>query len=632
MRNRYVLLADLPAIALAASGAFLLRFDWWFYRDRAEFSAFLIAALLIKPVVFYALGMYRRYWRYASTGDLMALALAVAASSAAMTVFVVLALFAGQLEAFSRSVVVLDFLLTLVFAGGVRFAVRVIAESLREPRGAGGVLVTPRQGARRRTLVVGAGDAGAMVVREMQRNPQLGMQPVGFLDDDPAKRSKEIYGVTVLGDVASLGRVARSARADEVVIAMPTAAGPAVREAVEACQALGLQSRTIPGVFELLDGKVSVNRLRHVEITDLLRRSQVAAREDSSGYVTGRTVLVTGAGGSIGMELCRQVAHRRPRRLVLLGHGENSLYEAAGRLREMYPQVEMPIALVDIRDRRRLKRLFRRYEPEVVLHAAAHKHVPLLEENFEEAISNNVVGTRNLVDAALEAGTERLVAISTDKAVSPTGIMGASKRMAGLIVRDAARRSGRAFVVVRFGNVLGSRGSVVPLFKQQIERGGPVTVTHPDMTRFFMTIAEAVHLVLQAGGIGKGGELFVLDMGPPVRIMDLARDLIHLSGFTTEQVPIAITGMRAGEKLEESLWEDGAQLAGTAHPDVRRVTEHPEYAGDLDAAVETLYQAARAGNRAGVEAVLADCIPTFAPSRPAVPRPVPRVVRRASSS
>ena len=334
---------------------------------------------------------------------------------------------------------------------------------------------------------------------------------------------------------------------------------------------------------------------------------------ESSNYVTGQTVLITGAGGSIGSELCRQVAHARPTRLVMLGHGENSLFETHATLHTAYPDVPLHVVVADIRDRVRIERIFQQLAPDIVFHAAAHKHVPLMEENFEDAISNNVVGTNILVDAAAQSGAKRFVAISTDKAVSPSCVMGASKRMASLIVQDAARHSGRSFVVVRFGNVLGSRGSVVPCFKAQIERGGPVTITYPEMKRFFMTISEAVHLVLEAGGMAKGGELFVLNMGESVRIIDLAEDLIHLSGFTTDQIPIISTGTRPGEKLEEALWEDDARVEPTVHPDILRVTEPLTSAGDLRAATKALEHAAREGDRLQVEATLCDWIPTFTP-------------------
>ena len=613
MRNRYVFLADVVAIGSAVLGAWVLRFDWRFFQYRPEFPVFLAAALVIKPAIFYGFGLYRRYWRYASVRDLIAVVFACGAAAVAMSLFVGLALPFGLIQELSRAALVIDSLLTLLAVGAIRMSVRIVQEPRVKTRIGRWPFGQKEAAVGKRVLVVGAGNAGTMVVREMQRNPQLEMEPVAFLDDDPVKLGKRIYEVPVLGNTQSLGRIARIDRIDEVIIAMPTAPGAVVRKVVETCQTLGLRSQTMPGVFELLDGKVSVSRLRHVEIADLLRRRQVAGSAESSSYVTGQTVLITGAGGSIGSELCRQVAFARPARLVMLGHGENSLFETHANLNDAYPEVPLDIVIADIRDRSRIKRIFTRFAPDVVFHAAAHKHVHLMEENYEEAISNNVVGTEILVDAALQSSTKRFVAISTDKAVSPRSVMGASKRMASMLVWDAARRSDRPFVVVRFGNVLGSRGSVVPFFKAQIERHGPVTITHPEMKRYFMTISEAVHLVLQAGGIGKGGELFVLNMGEPVRIMDLAQDLIRLSGFTTDQIPIITTGIRPGEKLEEALWEDDAKVEPTVHPDILRVTEAPPPAGNLHAAAQALEHAAREGDRFQVEAILCEWISTFTP-------------------
>ncbi len=450
-----------------------------------------------------------------------------------------------------------------------------------------------------------------MVVREMQRNPQLGMQAIGFLDDDPVKLGKQIHGVRVIGNVDLLKRTTLPVPVDEVAIAMPTASGQAVRSVVERCQVLGLRSRTIPGVFELLDGKVRLDRLRHVEITDLLRRTQVSGRASTSGYLDGRTVLVTGAGGSIGFELCRQVAYARPERLVMLGHGENSIFDAHAQLREAFPDVKVSTVIADIRDQARIRRVFAQFDPQVVFHAAAHKHVHLMEENPEEAVLNNVVGTQNVVDAAIASKTERFVAISSDKAVSPNGIMGASKRVGDMLVRVAGQTTKRPFVVVRFGNVLGSRGSVVPSFKRQIERGGPITITHPDMKRFFMTIGEAVHLVLEAGGMGKPGELFVLNMGEPVRIVSLAEDLIRLSGFSPEQIPIVFTGSRPGEKMEERLWERDSIVESTLHSEILRVTEQTTLGANPHSAVRALEAAALTGDRLAIQSLLKQYIPTF---------------------
>ena len=618
MRNRYVLLADLLAVAFAAIGAFVLRFDLSFISHRSEFTPFLMAGLCIKPVVFYFFGLYRRYWRYTSVHDLRALTLASLTASALMAILEAVALSMRLFPEFSRAVLVIDWMLTLLAIAAIRVSIRVIGEA--RPGAAWRSRPAADRDHARGVLVIGAGDAGAMVVREMQRNPQLEMHPVGFLDDDPVKKGKQIYGVLVLGNVDSLKRATQVRRVDEVLIAMPTASGQAVRAVVERCQALGLPSRTIPGVYELLDGKVNLNRLRHVEISDLLRRPQVAGTTSAATYLHRRTVLVTGAGGSIGFELCRQVAYARPSRLVMLGHGENSLFDAHGQLQEAFPSVPIAVVIADIRDPARINRVFAAFKPEVVIHAAAHKHVHLMEDNPEEAILNNVIGTQNVVDAAIAYRTERFVAISSDKAVSPNGIMGASKRIADMLVRAAGRKTERSFVVVRFGNVLGSRGSVVPSFKRQIERGGPITITHPDMKRFFMTIAEAVHLVLEAGGIGKPGELFVLNMGEPVRIVSLAEDLIRLSGLAPEQIPIVFTGQRPGEKLEERLWERDSIVEPTQNSDILRVTERTTLDGNVEAVMTAFETAANGGDTAAIQSLLQQYIPTFTPVAPVRPR------------
>ena len=611
MRNRYVLLADLPLIAVAAYIAFALRFDWLFQYDRADFVLFLTGALLVKPPIFALFGLYRRYWRSASTPDLIAIALATTSATLFLTVIFGVGRALDWFVGVSRSVLAIDWLLTLVVVGGLRLSIRVIGDERERTAKKG------HPGLTKRVLVVGAGEAGRLVVREMHRNPQLALRPVGFLDDSPAKAGKIIAGVRVLGTIAELDRVLRAYSITEVFIAMPTADGAVVRSAALACQGAGVSSRVLPGVYELLDGKVSVSRLRQVEISDLLRRRQVTGMPEAASYVAGKPVLVTGAGGSIGAELCRQAAHAHPRQLVMLGHGENSIFEAHNRLTATFPDLSVVPVIADIRDAGRLERIFLQYQPAVVFHAAAHKHVPLMEANPEEAITNNVLGTANLLRAAEKAGTHRLVMISSDKAVAPSTVMGASKRLAESLVHEAALRAGSAFSVVRFGNVLGSRGSVVPLFKAQIERGGPVTVTHPEMTRFFMTIPEAVHLVLQAGGISTGGELFVLNMGDPVRISDLASDLIRLSGFDEHEIPIVYCGIRPGEKLEEKLWEEGARIERTTHADVWRVHEPSEVnVSRQPSLLAALDDAAKRNDPLEILALLAASIPTFVPAGP----------------
>jgi FlaA1/EpsC-like NDP-sugar epimerase len=380
---------------------------------------------------------------------------------------------------------------------------------------------------------------------------------------------------------------------------------------IEGCREAGIASRAVPGIFELLDGNISVSRLRSVEVGDLLRRAPVLSQTNSAGYLAGQTVLITGAGGSIGSELCHQVALARPARLVLLGHGENSIFAVHQDLRERFPTLSVEPVIADVRDAARLRQVFERQRPNAVFHTAAHKHVPLMEENPEDAVTNNVFGTQNVVQTAVDAGVQRLVMISTDKAVQPSSVMGATKRIAETLVTSAAKRYGRTFVVVRFGNVLGSRGSVVPVFKRQIQLGRPIEITHPLMKRFFMTIPEAVHLVLQAGGLGRGGELFVLNMGQPVPIVDLATDLVRLSGCKPEDVQIVFTGLRPGEKLEESLWEPNALVESTENPDVLRVTEAAGLSGPVDEIVRFLQSAVDTRDRTSVLFALSTSVSTF---------------------
>jgi FlaA1/EpsC-like NDP-sugar epimerase len=537
-------------------------------------------ALVVKPVVYHLYGLYRRYWVYASTREMLAISVATATASVIVALIMMMVILGGGLYNFPRSVLGIDWLLSLFSVGGLRLAVRVLAETGQVSQKADGL------SSMRRVVVVGAGDAGALVVREMQRNPQLHMLPVAFVDDDAEKRGKEIHAVRVAGAMRDLPAVVERGRADEVVIAIPTAPGRVVRQVSDVCRRSGIPFRTMPGVYELIGGKVSVNRLREVDIGDLLRREPAHIDEEGVGKtLTGKRVLVTGAGGSIGFELCRQAARWGPAQLALLGHGENSIFDALLELNDSFPDMPLVPIIADVRDGDRIGEQFADFQPQVVFHAAAHKHVTLMEVNVEEAATNNVLGTQRVVEAALACGVERLVLISTDKAVEPASVMGATKRLAEMIVREAALRSQRAFVSVRFGNVLGSRGSIVPLFKRQISRGGPVTITHPDMKRYLMTIPEAVHLVLQAAALGEGGEVFVLRMGEQVRILDLAEDMIRLSGLEPgRDIDIAFTGIRAGEKLSESLWEEGIRYQPTAHPDIVRLEEDSALEGDQLAA------------------------------------------------
>ena len=565
LQNRYVLIFDLVAIIASVLGAYVLRFElaeqFFFYLPSAYWM--IGGALIIKPLVFYFFGLYKRLWSYASVQELKLIFFAVTASSILVSLFMVILAAMKVFTGFSRGILVIDWLLTLFMIGGVRFIVRVVADSQNS-------ISNLQKKASKRTLIIGAGDAGAMVVRELQKNPELNLIPVGFLDDNQIKMGQQIHGVPVVGSLSDIGRIIESKKIDEVIIAIPSAGGKVIRLVADVCRLKGIPFRTMPGIYELIGGKVSVSRLREVDITDLLRRQPSYVKGELVGSViSGRMVMVTGAGGSIGRELCRQIARWNPTGLILLGHGENSIFEALLELQEGYPSLPIFPVIADIRDFPRLEEVFKKFHPQVVFHAAAHKHVPLMEMNIDEAVNNNVMGTRNVVRACEKFKVTRLVMISTDKAIRPANIMGASKRFAEMIVLDAAHRTGNPYCVVRFGNVLGSRGSVVPLFKRQIARGGPITITHPDMKRYFMTIPEAVYLVLQAAGMSKGGETFVLNMGQQVRIMDLAEDLIRLSGLEPgKDIEIVFTGIRPGEKLSEDLWEAGNQFVPTQHPDI----------------------------------------------------------------
>ncbi|WP_299028596.1 nucleoside-diphosphate sugar epimerase/dehydratase [uncultured Thermanaerothrix sp.] len=606
LRNRYVLLGDLLLIVISVLGSYALRFELG-----AQFFDYLPSALwmiglglIIKPLVYHLFGLYQRIWAYASVEELELIVVAVTAASILLAGGMVIALSLGAFVGMPRSVLVIDWLLSLIFAGGLRLSFRLMAES----RGQGVALASQP----RRVLIVGAGDAGALVVREMQKNPQLNLQPIGFLDDNPAKQKQQIHGVPVIGTLSELAQVLERQRVDEVIIAIPSAPGRVVRVVADIARLKGVPFRTMPGIYELLGGKVSVSRLREVDISDLLRREPLQVNEDLVGAaLSSRVVLVTGAGGSIGRELCRQIARWGPKLLILLGHGENSIFETLLELRESFPGLNVQPVIADIRDRPRLEVVFNEFHPEVVFHAAAHKHVPLMEINVEEAVTNNVLGTLNLVEVSLAYLVERFVFISTDKAIRPVNVMGATKRLAEMIVLNAAQRSGGRYSVVRFGNVLGSRGSVVPIFKRQIAQGGPVTVTHPDMKRYFMTIPEAAHLVLQVAGMGRGGDTYLLNMGQQIRILDLAEDLIRLSGLEPgRDIEIVFTGIRPGEKLSEDLWDEGVSLRVTDHPDIFRVENQEVLEGEaLYQVITELVKLAREGDRERVVALLDEVIP-----------------------
>jgi len=610
IRNRYLLLGDIFLSLVSVMASFIIRLELFAIFDTYQMSLLwmLGIVIIVKPIVYYFFGIYRRLWRYASIRELVLIISAVSTASFIVSA-IMIALFAtGVFYGFPRSVLVIDWLLSIFFVGGLRFLFRLVAE--RTSTAAHGVQKDKHQ--QKDVLVIGAGDAGAMVVRELQKNPQLNMNPIGFIDDDPAKINSEIHGIKVLAPLSQMNKVLESRSVDEVIIAIPSAAGKILRQVADACRQQGVAFRTMPGLYELLGGAVNVSRLREVDISDLLRREPVHMDSTALGEVlSGKTVLVTGAGGSIGRELCRQIARLQPARILLLGHGENSIFETMLELRDTYPSLETQPLIADVRNLARLRILFKRWQPEVLFHAAAHKHVPMMESNVEEAITNNILGTRNIVTAALEYNVQRLVMISTDKAIRPVNVMGATKRMAEMIVLNAARTYHKAFTVVRFGNVLGSRGSVVPRFKRQIAKGGPITITHPDMKRYFMTIPEAVHLVLQASAMSQGGEAYVLNMGEQVKIQDLAEDLIRLSGLEpNKDIEIIYTGIRPGEKLSEDLWDQGFAYSHTEHPDINQVdSEEVMTEEELNAVIDQLVALALEGKPDEILEILSQTIP-----------------------
>ena len=517
MRNRFFLALDVPLCALIVFVAFSARFEgfgWWQALGSMAVS-YAAISIPLKLAAFWQVGLYRRLWRYASIFDLETAMLACALG--ACVSFGVGLIVMPELGIVPTRVpigiLLVDSLLTAAGITQLRLTVRIISRRARHdwrlPRSSA-MLGTAEP---RRVLIAGAGNAGGMIAKELLDNQQLALTPVGFIDDDRTKHNHHLHGLRVFGSISDLEDVVRRQAADEVIVALPSARGKVIRDIMHRAAAAGVRTRTVPGLYEILSGRKAVSALRPIQIEDLLRREPIDTDLDQvSKLVTGKKVLVTGAGGSIGRELCRQLARLSPSRLVVLGRGENSIFELIEELRSSFPDLPVKPAIVDVRDCVRLRAVFDTNRPFSVFHAAAHKHVPLMESNVDEAILNNVLGTRNVAELSGEFGVEHMVLISTDKAVRPTSIMGATKRIAEYTLCSAAERSGKSFVSVRFGNVLGSRGSVVPTFLRQIAAGGPVTITHRDMRRYFMTIPEAVQLVLQAAAFGNGGEVFVLDM------------------------------------------------------------------------------------------------------------------------
>ncbi len=565
-------------------------------------------ALLIQLSALHLMGVYAFVWRYVGLAEAAVFWRAAAITSSLLVVLRfslpdALAVFRVPL-----SVIVMDSVLGFGGVLGLRVARRVLFEATaRRDREA-----ARPNGLRRPVLLIGAGRAGVLAVRELRGRGDTDLQIKGFVDDDPLKQGAVICGVRVLGTTQDLPRLVRDHVIDHVVITVAEAPPEALRRLVEACEAIPVRVRSTPGLYEVLQGKVSISRFRDVRVEDLLERDLVHLDEgDLERFLTGKVVMVTGAGGSIGSELARQVAHFAPSRLLLVERAEFALFDVDRELRHRWPALPIVPVLADVGDRDRMGGVFAAHRPQVIAHAAAHKHVPLVEQNAGEAIKNNVFGTLTLGDLAGRHGAEAFVMISTDKAVRPSSVMGASKRVAELIVQDLGRRYATRFVAVRFGNVLGSTGSVIPIFREQIARGGPVTITHPDMKRYFMTIPEAAVLVLEAGAMGEGGEIFVLDMGEPVRILDLAKRMIELSGHEPfKDVDIAFTGVRPGEKLFEELQTRDEAIAKTRHPKIYIGKIEGVASKDLEAGLARLRSACGDGqDNDELRACLAELLP-----------------------
>ena len=556
---RIILLVLMDMLIITAAGplAIYVRYNLFFEPQAIEFIEnifqYLPVNLILTVIVFAAFRLYQGIWKYASASDLVNIILACLVSAVTQTVGMTL-----MGLRFPRSY---PFMYFAVLTAGIsifRFTYRIIAYFRQKQQG----LI--KEG-KTNTMIVGAGEAGNTLLKELQNSKFVEQNVCCLVDDDPGKIGKYLRGVLVAGNRKDICRLAEEYHIDEIMIAIPSASHAEIQELLDICSQTSCKLKVLPGIYQLVNGEVSVSKLRNVEIEDLLGREPIDTQVESiMGYVSGKVVLVTGGGGSIGSELCRQIARHEPRQLVIFDIYENNAYDIQQELKRDYPELNLVVLIGSVRNTHRINGVFEKYHPQIVYHAAAHKHVPLMEDSPNEAIKNNVMGTYKTAQAADKYGVSRFVLISTDKAVNPTNIMGASKRLCEMVIQMMNNRSKTEFVAVRFGNVLGSNGSVIPLFKKQIEEGGPVTVTHPDIIRYFMTIPEAVSLVLQAGARAKGGEIFVLDMGKPVKILDLALNLIRLSGLKPyEDIDIVFTGLRPGEKLYEELLMDEEGLQST---------------------------------------------------------------------
>jgi len=601
-RGVLIFVSQIALVALTYYASFLLRLDANLGgADLAIFWKTLPFVLLIKLVLSYQCGLMHGWWRYVGISDLLDISKASLLSSV-----LIFCLVQGvfRLPGYPRSVVIIDLFLTIMVLGGARFAVRAYTERARA------------YGAQRNTLIVGAGEAGSAIVRELKQNSELNYNPVGLVDDDLSKKGVKIHGVRVLGNTDELHELILQYQVSCVMIAIPRANGRLVERIIAKCRECKVEFKTLPPIGELINKSASVSQVRKLRVEDLLEREPVALDLDRiRGRISGKVILITGAGGSIGSELVRQAASLGSRQLVLLDRSENDLFKLGHELSRKFPQLDYVPVVGDIQDVTLLREVFSTYRPQSVFHAAAYKHVPMMERNCFQAITNNVFGTYNVALLARQYRVEDFVLISSDKAVNPTNIMGVTKRVAELIMQGLQENGTTRFMAVRFGNVLGSNGSALPLFEQQIAAGGPVTVTHPDVLRYFMTIPEAVQLVLQASSMGQGGEIFVLDMGEPVRILDLVRNLIQLSGLEPDRdIKIEFVGLRPGEKMFEELKLEGEDIGPTAHEKIRLLTGSSTTFEQMSIWLDQLSVLVAAKNVHGLVRKLVEIVPEYWPS------------------
>ncbi|WP_125152728.1 polysaccharide biosynthesis protein [Clostridium rectalis] len=570
-KDKKLILYDVLLVVLSLYLALLLRLDFRIPTEYMEFFKLSIIPAIIITIFFNKIfRLYDSIWKYASIEELMSIVYSITLSNVVILIysyFINYKLLETRYIRFPYGVHIIFWLLCVVTLGGMRFRYRVVDEINSEKN------CTKKK---KRLLIIGAGDAAALLIKEIKRSNNLNYDIVGLIDDDSFKKGKMISGAKVIGGREKIKNICELKNVEEIILAIPSANVERKREIINICKDTNAKLKTLPGIYEIIDGKVSISKIRDVNIEDLLGREEVKLNsENINKYIKDKVILVTGGGGSIGSELCRQISKFKPKKLLILDIYENNAYDLQMELNFNHPELNKEVIIASIRDEKRLREVFEKYKPEVVFHAAAHKHVPLMENNPVEVIKNNIIGTYNVVKFSHEYDVKKFVQISTDKAVNPTNIMGASKRFCEIIIQAFDSISKTEYVAVRFGNVLGSNGSVIPLFKKQISRGGPVTVTHPEINRYFMTIPEAAQLVIQAGAMAKGGEIFVLDMGKPVKIVDLAKDLIRLSGYQPGvDIKIKYTGLRPGEKLYEELLMNEVALTSTEHDKI--YVEKPE--------------------------------------------------------